>query len=263
MDLGIKGKVALVGASASGLGLATAKRLAMEGCHVAICSKDASRLEAALEQVQDAGPESRVAGYSVDLTKAEEIERLVKQVTAELGKINILVTNSGGPPPGTFADASDEKWHLGFELTFLSAVRLIRQVLPAMRAAKWGRIINFASRALREPIDNLMISNGMRLAVAGMAKTLATEVAADGITVNNIGPGTTSTDRAIELATARAKRKGISLEAELAFTAARIPRGRLATPEEQAAAVAFLASDLAGHINGVSLIIDGGETRAL
>jgi 3-oxoacyl-[acyl-carrier protein] reductase len=263
MDLGIKGKVALVGASASGLGLATAKRLAMEGCHVAICSKDASRLEAALEQVQDAGPESRVAGYSVDLTKAEEIERLVKQVTAELGKINILVTKSGGPPPGTFADASDEKWHLGFELTFLSAVRLIRHVLPGMRAAKWGRIINFASRALREPIDNLMISNGMRLAVAGMAKTLATEVAADGITVNNIGPGTTSTDRAIELATARAKRKGISLEAELAFTAARIPRGRLATPEEQAAAVAFLASDLAGHINGVSLIIDGGETRAL
>ena len=263
MDLGINGKVALVGASASGLGLATAKRLAMEGCHVAICSKDASRLEAALEQVQDAGPESRVVAYAVDLTRAEEIERLVKQVTAEIGKINILVTNSGGPPPGTFADASDEKWHLGFELTFLSAVRLIRQVLPGMRAAKWGRIINFASRALREPIDNLMISNGMRLAVAGMAKTLATEVAADGITVNNIGPGTTSTDRAIELATARAKRKGISLEAELAFTAARIPRGRLATPEEQAAAVAFLASDLAGHITGISLIIDGGETRAI
>ena len=260
MDLGIKGKVALVGASASGLGLATAKRLAMEGCHVAICSKDGSRLEAALEQVQAAGPESRVAAYPVDLTKAEEIERLIEQVTVELGRIEILVTNSGGPPPGTFADASDEKWLLGFELTFMSAVRLIRQVLPGMRAAKWGRII---SRALREPIDNLMISNGMRLAMAGMAKTLATEVAADGITVNNIGPGTTSTDRAIELATARAKRKGISLEAELAFTAARIPRGQLATPEEQAAAVAFLASDLAGHINGVSLIIDGGETRAI
>jgi 3-oxoacyl-[acyl-carrier protein] reductase len=263
MDLGIKGKVALVGASASGLGLATATRLAMEGCHVAICGRDASHLEAALQQVQAAGPESRVAAYPVDLTRTEEIEKLVDQVTAELGHINILVTNSGGPPPGTFADASDEKWHLGFELTFMSAVRLIRKVLPGMRAAKWGRIINFASRALREPIDNLMISNGMRLAVAGMAKTLATEVAADGITVNNIGPGTTSTDRAIELATARAKKKGISLEAELAFTAARIPRGRLATPEEQAAAVAFLASDLAGHINGISLIIDGGETRAI
>jgi 3-oxoacyl-[acyl-carrier protein] reductase len=263
MDLGIKGKVALVGASAGGLGLATAKQLAMEGCHVAICDKDAQRLEAAQKLVQAAAPDSRVATYAVDLTKAEEIAHLVDRVMADLGPVAILVTNSGGPPPGSFADASDDKWDLGYRLTFLSAVRLIRQVLPGMQANQWGRIINFASRALREPIDNLMISNGMRLAVAGMAKTLAAEVAADGITVNNIGPGPTRTDRALELARARAKKKGISVEAELAHTAARIPRGRLATPEEQAAAAAFLASQQAGHINGVSLIIDGGETRAL
>jgi 3-oxoacyl-[acyl-carrier protein] reductase len=263
MDLGIEGKVALVGASAAGLGLATARRLAMEGCHVAVCDQDADRLAEARKQVQAAGPGSRVNAYGVDLTRAEEIERLVGQVTASLGPVSILVTNAGGPPPGTFAEASDEKWRLGFELTFLSAVRLIRQVLPGMKASRWGRIINFASRALREPIANLMISNGMRLAVAGMAKTLAAEVAADGITVNNIGPGPTSTDRALELAAARAKMKGTSVADELAATAARIPRGRLATPEEQAAAAAFLASDLAGHINGVSLIVDGGETRAL
>lgn len=263
MDLGIKGKVALVGASAGGLGLATAKRLAIEGCHVAICDKDGSRLGEAQQQVQAAGPGCRVESYIVDLTRAEEIERLLDQVTADLGPVSILVTNSGGPPPGTFDDASDQKWHLGYELTFLSAVRLIRRVLPGMKANRWGRIINFASRALREPIDNLIISNGMRLAVAGMAKTLAAEVAAYGITVNNIGPGPTSTDRAVELAAARAEKKGISAEAELANTAARIPRGRLAAPEEQAAVAAFLASDLAGHINGVSLIVDGGETRAL
>jgi 3-oxoacyl-[acyl-carrier protein] reductase len=263
MDFGIRGKVALVGASAGGLGLATAKQLAMEGCTVAICDKDAERLEAAQKVVEAVAPDSRVAAYPVDLTESEEIIGLVHRVTADLGSVAILVTNSGGPPPGTFADASDEKWDLGYRLTFLSAVRLIRQVLPGMKANQWGRIINFASRAVREPIDNLMISNGMRLAVAGMAKTLAAEVAAFGITVNNIGPGPTRTDRAVELAGTRAERKGISLEAELADTAARIPRGRLATPEEQAAAAAFLASQQAGHINGVSLIIDGGETRAL
>lgn len=263
MDLGIAGKVALVGASAGGLGLAAAKRLAMEGCHVAICDKDASRLDQALDQVKAAGPNNLAKAYPADLTQAASIEMLMNSVTADLGPVAILVTNSGGPPPGTFADATDEKWHLGYELTFLSAVRLIRQVLPGMKAAGWGRIINFASRALREPIDNLMISNGMRLAVAGMAKTLAAEVAAFGITVNNIGPGPTLTDRAVALAAARAQKRGTSVDAELANTAARIPRGRLATPEEQAAAVAFLASDLAGHINGVSLLIDGGETRAL
>lgn len=263
MDLGIAGKVALVGASAGGLGLAAAKRLAMEGCHVAICDKDSSRLDQALDQVKAANPGCLAKAYPADLTRAASIEALVNSVTFDLGPVAILVTNSGGPPPGTFADATDEKWHLGYELTFLSAVRLIRLVLPGMKATGWGRIINFASRALREPIDNLMISNGMRLAVAGMAKTLATEVAAFGITVNNIGPGPTLTDRAVALAAARAQKRGTSVDVELANTAARIPRGRLATPEEQAAAVAFLASDLAGHITGVSLLIDGGETRAL
>ena len=263
MDLKIAGKVALVGASAGGLGLATAQRLAMEGCHVAISDIDASRLAGALETVKSAGPGGTMAAYPADFTNSKDLEALVDQVQSDLGPISILVTNSGGPPPGTFDDASDEKWQRAYELTFLSAVRLIRLVLPGMQQARWGRIINFASRALREPIGNLMISNAVRLAVAGMAKTLATEVAEFGITVNNIGPGPTSTDRAIELAAARAQKKGIDTATELAQTAARIPRGRLAAPEEIAAAAAFLASDLAGHITGVSLLIDGGETRAL
>ena len=132
-----------------------------------------------------------------------------------------------------------------------------------MKEQKWGRIINFTSRALREPIGNLMISNAVRLAVAGMAKTLASEIGGLGITVNNLGPGPTSTDRAVELAAARAEKKGISVEEELENTARNIPRGRLATAEEQAASAAFLASDLAGHINGAQLLVDGGETKAL
>ncbi len=264
MDLLIKGKVALVGASGNGLGLATACRLAMEGCHVAVCDLHEPSLAAAKAAVLSAGDgAARVMARPVDLTKPEEIKAMVAEVRQELGSIDILVTNAGGPPPGIFDQATDEKWQKGFELTFLSAVRLIRAVLPEMKTKKWGRIINFTSRALREPIENLMISNAVRLAVGGMAKTLATELAPFGITVNNVCPGPTSTDRAIELATARAAKKGITVAEELAQTAGRIPRGRMAMPEEPAAAVAFLSSELAGHITGISLLVDGGETKAL
>ena len=166
-------------------------------------------------------------------------------------------------PPGTFDQATDEKWLAAYDLTFMSAVRLIRGLLPEMKKNQWGRIINLCSRTLREPITNLMISNAVRLAVAGMAKTLSSEIAHLGITVNNIGPGPTATARALELAKARADKKGIDMEQELKITKQRIPRGRMAEPEEIAAAVAFLASDLAGHITGQSLLIDGGETKAL
>jgi 3-oxoacyl-[acyl-carrier protein] reductase len=263
MDLGIRGRVALVAASGRGLGRATAERLAMEGCNVAICDKDESVLDAALQSVKATGQETRALAYPVDLTKADEIERLVASVGRDLGSISILVTNSGGPPPGPFEAADDEKWLFAYHLTFLSAVRLIRAVLPDMKAQGWGRIINFTSRSLKEPIPNLIISNAVRLAVGGMAKTLAGEVAQYGITVNNVCPGPTSTDRAIELAAARAAKKGISVEEELEDTAQNIPVGRLARPEEQAAVVAFLASELAGYITGVSLLVDGGAVRAV
>jgi 3-oxoacyl-[acyl-carrier protein] reductase len=263
MDLGIQGKVALIGASGRGLGRATAERLAMEGAHVAICDVDQSVLAEAKRIVKTAGTGGSVLAYQVDLTLAEDIERLIKQVRNDLGPVSILVTNSGGPPPGGFNEATDEKWEHAYELTFLSAVRLIRAVLPDMKAQEWGRIVNFTSRALKEPIPNLIISNAVRLAVGGMAKTLAMEVASYGITVNNICPGPTTTDRALELAEARAKQKGVSLQEELGLTAQNIPLGRLAHPEEPAAAAAFLASELAGYITGISLLIDGGAVKAL
>ena len=264
MDLGIQGRVALIGASGRGLGLATAERLAMEGCHLAICDKDETVLEAAQQSVQAAGgSQVETRTYPVDLTQTEDIEQLVASVKRDLGTISILVTNSGGPPPGPFDAADDEKWLFAYQLTFLSAVRLTRAVLPDMKAQNWGRIINFTSRSLKEPIPNLIISNAVRLAVGGMAKTLAGEVAQYGITVNNVCPGPTTTDRAIELAAARAEKKGISVEEELALTSSQIPIGRLARPEEQAAAVAFLASELAGYITGISLIVDGGAVKAL
>ncbi len=204
-----------------------------------------------------------VRGYQVDLTDAASIETLVSSVRKDLGPIGILVTNSGGPPPGGFDAATDEKWYRAYDLTFMSSVRLIRAVLPDMKELRWGRIINFTSRALKEPIPNLMLSNAVRLAVAGMAKTLAGEVAEFGITVNNLGPGPTTTDRSVQLARAGAEKKGISVEEELERRAGDIPIGRLATPDEQAAVATFLASEPARYITGVSLLVDGGAVKAL
>jgi 3-oxoacyl-[acyl-carrier protein] reductase len=263
MDLGIRGRIALVGASGRGLGLATAERLAMEGCDIAICDVDADVLDGAVERVRGAGEGIRVRAYQVDLLDAEDIQRLVSSVRQDLGPVGILVNNSGGPPPGTFDAATDEKWYKAYDLTFMSAARLIRAVLPDMKEQRWGRIINFTSRALKEPIPNLMLSNAVRLAVAGMAKTLAGEVAEFGITVNNLCPGPTTTDRSVQLARARAEKKGITVEEELEETARDIPLGRLARPEEQAAAAAFLASEPAGYITGISLLVDGGAVLAL
>lgn len=263
MDLGIRGRVALVGASGRGLGLATALRLAAEGCRVAICDLDSNVLDEAAEKVKAAGEGIEVRAYQIDLTDPKAIERVVASVREDLGPIGILINNSGGPPPGGFDAATDEKWYRAYDLTFMSAVRMTRAVLPDMKEQGWGRIINFTSRAIREPIPNLMLSNAVRLAVAGMAKTLASEVAEFGITVNNLGPGPTTTDRSIQLARAGAEKKGISVEEELEQKAKDIPIGRLATPDEQAAVATFLASEPAGYITGVSLVVDGGAVRAL
>ena len=263
MDLRIAGKCALIGASGQGLGLACAKRLAMEGCSVALCDINPQALDGAQEEIYAIVPNASMAKFVVDLTDAQAIETLVTDVNEELGPVDILVTNSGGPPPGSFNQATDDKWYRAYDLTFMSAVRLIRLVLPHMKSSGWGRIINLSSRTLKEPIANLMISNAVRLALAGMAKTLSSEIADTGVTVNNVGPGPTATDRAIELAGVRAAKKGIDVDAEIALTNQRIPRGRMAVPEEIADTVVFLASDLAGHITGQGILIDGGETRAL
>jgi len=250
VDLKVAGKCALIGASGQGLGLACAQRLAMEGCNVAMCDFNEEVLNRGFETVVSANPDVVVKKYVTDLSRGEQISAMVEELTSEIGPVDILVTNSGGPPPGTFDSATDEKWYHAYDLTFLSATRLIRLVLPGMKERKWGRIINLTSRTLREPIPNLIISNAVRLAVAGMAKTLAGEVAGDGVTV-------------IQIALAQAERQGIGLDQEIAAANARIPRGRMAAPEEIADTVGFLASDLARHITGQSLIVDGGETRAL
>jgi len=263
VDFGIQGRVALVGASARGLGLATANRLAAEGCSVAICDMDDDALLEARQELQGDHPSTEIDSFRVDLTQAADIEGLVGRVKDRLGPVDILVTNAGGPPPGSFEDATDASWELAYSLTFLSAVRMIRAVLPDMKERGWGRIINFTSRALKEPIPNLIISNAVRLAVGGMAKTLAAEVAPFGITVNNLLPGPTATDRQLQLIAARAEREGISAEQAQEAIVREIPIGRLADPDELAAVAAFLASQCAAYVTGVSLLVDGGAVRAL
>lgn len=263
VDLGIDGRVALVGASARGLGLATADRLAGEGCRVAVCDFDQEALGRAAEDLRATHPAADIEAFRVDLTSAEDIQALVASVKDQLGPVDILITNSGGPPPGTFEDATDHAWERAYSLTFLSAVRMIRAVLPDMKERRWGRIVNFTSRALKEPIPNLMISNAVRLAVGGMAKTLAAEVAPFGITVNNLLPGPTATERQLQLIAARAERQGITAEEAEAAIVAEIPIGRLAQPDEPAAVATFLASEPARYVTGVSLLVDGGAVRAL
>jgi 3-oxoacyl-[acyl-carrier protein] reductase len=260
VDLGLKGKVALVAASSKGLGRASAEAIAAEGGRVTICA----RSQETLSQTRD---EMTAAGYDVlairaDMSNARDIEKVVQQTVETFGGLQILVTNAGGPPPGYFPDFDDPEWEAAVNLTLMSAVRLIRASLPHMRTAGWGRIINVTSISVKEPVDNLVLSNSIRAAVHGLAKTLANQIAGDGITVNNIMPGYTLTDRVYQLARARAEEQGKTFEEVIDDLGNPVPAGRVGQPDEFGALVAFLASEKAAYINGVSIPVDGGYIKA-
>jgi 3-oxoacyl-[acyl-carrier protein] reductase len=260
MDLDLAGKRALVAAASRGLGKAIALRLAEEGASLAICARDAERLEKAAEEIrQRTGAE--VLAVPTDLTDYEQIKRLVRRAEEHFGGVDILVANAGGPPPGPFLELSDEQWQAAFQLTLMSAVRLAREVLPGMIARRWGRLIFSTSVSVKQPIENLILSNSLRLAVIGLAKSLANELAKYNITVNSVCPGPTATDRMKELITAQAERQGISYEEAERAWLSDIPMGRLGRPEELAALVAFLASERAGYLTGTAIQVDGGSVR--
>lgn len=262
MDLGLRGKVALVAAASKGLGKAAAWELAREGCAVALAARGEEALRAAAREIgADTGAE--VLPVRADVARPEEIDALVATVERALGPPAILVNNAGGPPPGTFADVTDEDWARAHELTLMSAVRLSRRVLPAMRAARWGRIINITSLSVKQPMPNLILSNALRVAVVAMAKTLGGQVAGEGITVNNVCPGYMLTDRLRQLAADSAAREGISVDAVLARYAKTTPAGRVGQPEELAALIAFLASERAGYITGSTIAVEGGAYAGL
>jgi 3-oxoacyl-[acyl-carrier protein] reductase len=262
MDLGLRGRVAIVAAASKGLGRAVAEELAREGAQVAICSRDAGNLEKAAAHIRDKTKQG-VFAERVDVSDAAAIARFVAAVEERFGRIDICVTNSGGPPAHSFADTKAEEWRAAVEQLLMSTVAFARETLPRMRKNKWGRFITITSSAVKQPVDGLLLSNSIRAAVTGLARTLANEYAADGITVNNICPGYTRTARSEQLAQSISARSGVQPEEVFAQWAREIPAGRIGTPEEFAAVVAFLASERASYVNGTSIAVDGGLVRSL
>ena len=262
MNLGLKDRVALVSGASSGIGYACALELAREGARVFLCSRDEVRAgEAAYKIHTETG--ASVAGIQADVTDPDAVERFVALAKEQAGKIDILVTNAGGPPASTFADADIETFRTAFELNALSAIRLAKMVLPGMRARRWGRIINITSVAAKQPIDGLLFSNTVRAGLTGWAKSVANEVAVDKVTVNNVAPGYTLTERQDQHAETRAQAQGKTKAEVLELWASQAPIRRLAEPSEIGWAVAFLASERASFITGVTLPVDGGWIRSL
>lgn len=262
MDLGLHGKVALVAAASKGLGRAIAEELAREGASVAMCARGEDALRNARDEIATT-TSADVLAIAGDVSDPRDVQRIVRVTMERFGKVDILVTNAGGPPSGKFESLTPEMWQSAVDLTLMSVINLTSAVLPGMKERKWGRIINVTSIAVKQPVDGLMLSNSLRSAVTGFARTLANEVASFGVTVNNILPGYTRTERVEQLSEAAAKREGITRNAALGKWEAEIPMGRLGEPREFAALAAFLASERASYVTAQSIAVDGGWIRGL
>jgi 3-oxoacyl-[acyl-carrier protein] reductase len=262
MELGLAGKVALVAAASQGLGRAIAQELAAEGASLLICARGEERLRRAADQIASASG-ARVVPVVADVSQRPDIERLARAAGEAFPRVDVLVTNSGGPAPGGFERADPEAWHAAFEVVLMSAVELIRAFLPGMKQRRFGRILNVTSITVKQPIETLALSNALRAAVTGMARSLASEVAPFGITVNNLLPGYTRTERLDELAEAARAREGTAPADFFARLEREIPARRLGEPRELAALAAFLASERAAYITGQSIAVDGGWVRSL
>jgi 3-oxoacyl-[acyl-carrier protein] reductase len=261
VDLGIRGKVALVAASSKGLGRAVAEELAAEGADLVMCARGKETLEQTAESIRRTTG-VKVVAVAADVSNPADAARVARAALDELGRVDILVTNSGGPPSGQFENLTPEMWDAATRLLLKSAVGLTRAVLPGMKERRWGRILNVTSIAAKQPIEGLMLSNSLRAAVIGFARTLATEVAPFNVTVNNLLPGFTRTDRVQELARAAGAKAGNSDDIVSRWEK-EIPMGRLGEPRELAALAAFLASERASYITGSSIAVDGGWIRSL
>ncbi|HEU0185532.1 MAG TPA: SDR family oxidoreductase [Blastocatellia bacterium] len=259
MDLGIKDRVAMVAAASKGLGKACAIELAREGCKVSICSRSASELEKTRSEIGLSGDTLAVVA---DVSSASDLETWYQQTIDRFGQVDILVTNTGGPPVKRFMELSDESWLSGVESTLMNVVRLSRLVIPGMQDRRWGRIIHLTSLVAKQPVDELTISSTLRAGLSGLTKTMANQLGPSNITVNAILTGHILTDRQFALADVRTREKGITHEEYFAGQAAEIPLRRIGEPREIGEVVAFLASEQASYVTGVSLQVDGGLIRS-
>src|SRR5450432_974380 len=253
MDLGLKNKIAFVAASSQGLGKSVALELAQEGANIIICGRNKDTLEKTKQEIENQ-THREVLAITGDLSVSAEREHIIKSTLLAYNKIDILVTNTGGPPSGKFEAFTQEDWNNAYNHLLASVVGLINGFLPGMKQQQWGRIISITSMAVKQPVNNLILSNSVRASVVGLIKTLSNELAMYNVTVNNVMPGYTETERLKEL-----------IENNPSFAAAKseIPLGRFGKPEEFAAAVTFLASERASYITGVSLAVDGGWTKGM
>lgn len=262
MNLGLTGKRALVLASSSGLGFATARQLAAEGAHTMVSSRSIERATAAQQAIMQEFPAATVHALSVDVADAASLRSTIEAASEQLGGLDVLVINAGGPPPGDFETVSEEQWETAYQLTLQSAVRAIRYALPHLRDAGGGSITILGSSSVKQPIPNLLLSNVFRAGVQALAKHTASEFAPYNIRVNVVSPGRILTDRITQLDAARAEKTGKSIETVRAESVATIPLGRLGEPAEFGNVAAFLASPAASYVTGVSWLVDGGAVKA-
>lgn len=262
MDLGLKGKSVLVTAASKGLGKASALAFANEGAMVTIASRHLEELKRAAADIE-ASSGQKVTTVQMDVTREEDIAHAVRTAVEAGGGLDVLVTNAGGPPAGSFDQFDDQAWTKAFELNLLSAIRLIRASQPHMRSQGAGRIVTITSSTVKQPLPNMILSNTIRAGVQALAKSLAMELAKDGILVNTVAPGRIMTDRVAELDSAKAEKLGVSLETVQAELMTQIPLGRYGQPEEFGKAVAFLGSFANTYISGQALLVDGGMIKSL
>lgn len=262
MDMGLKGRVALVAASSQGIGLATAQAFAAEGCRVAMCARNSDRLEAAADAIRKrTGAE--VFARPLDVTEPTAVDQYVRAVVEQFGGIDICVSNAGGPPAKGFLACSLDDWRRAVEANFLSTVYFCREVIPHMQRKRWGRIISLTSITTKQPVRDLVLSNAVRAAVVGLVKSLSNEFGKDGILVNNVGPGYTRTDRLQELARTRSAAHGKNEDEIFAAWAADSAVERVAEPREVADTIVWLASERASYITGQTILVDGGAYKGL
>jgi 3-oxoacyl-[acyl-carrier protein] reductase len=262
METGLKDKVAAVVASSQGIGRATAEAFAAEGCRVAMCARNAQTLETAADKIRNQSG-ADVFTQAFDVTDGSAVHDFVKNVAGKFGSIDICVTNAGGPPPKGFLAVSIEEWRKAIDVNFLSTVYFAREVIPYMQRQRWGRVITITSITTKQPVPDLVLSNAGRAAVVGLVKSLANEFGKDGITVNNVGPGYTATDRLKELARVRSAALGNSEDEIFAAWANDTALKRVAEPREVADAIVWLASQRASYITGQTILVDGGAYKGL